>query len=178
MDVERPRPASTVGSGGRGSLPPPDHSPPTAPTSGGRGLVSPSGSSTPDAPGPGGRSHAFPPDPPPSTSSAPGGSPTVQQSPAVPLPIRHVYTRRLHVPVRPAALQAPPGAHLQPPPSRAMIQRPAPSHPMVTRSKTGSLRPVHPMNLSAVGEPAASPVPSNYRSALADPNWRTAMVDE
>jgi hypothetical protein len=31
------------------------------------------------------------------------------------------------------------------------------------------------MNLSAT---STSPVPSNYRSALADPNWRAAMADE
>ncbi|WVZ85685.1 hypothetical protein U9M48_032580, partial [Paspalum notatum var. saurae] len=49
---------------------------------------------------------------------------------------------------------------------------------IVTRSQTGSLKPrVVPMNLSAT-HTSASPIPSNYRSALSDPNWRAAMTDE
>jgi hypothetical protein len=50
-------------------------------------------------------------------------------------------------------------------------------HSMVTRSQTGTLRPVQRFNYTAV-HIAVSPVPSNYRSALADPNWRAAMADE
>ena len=47
----------------------------------------------------------------------------------------------------------------------------------MTRLQTGTINPVDYRNLSA-DHKVASPVPSNYRSALADPNWRTAMADE
>lgn len=50
-------------------------------------------------------------------------------------------------------------------------------HSMVTRSQTSTLRPVQLFNYTTV-HIAVSPVPSNYRSALADPNWRAAMADE
>jgi len=33
------------------------------------------------------------------------------------------------------------------------------------------------MNLSATHS-SISPIPANYRSGLADPNWRAAMADE
>ena len=45
----------------------------------------------------------------------------------------------------------------------------------MTRSQTGSLRTVERFGFSAS---AASPLPANYRSALADPNWRAAMAEE
>jgi len=45
----------------------------------------------------------------------------------------------------------------------------------VTRSQTGSLRTVQRYGFTTS---VASPVPANYRSALADPNWRAAMADE
>lgn len=48
---------------------------------------------------------------------------------------------------------------------------------MVTHSMTWSLTQTHPMNLLAKGVPA-SPLPANYQSALVDPNWRAAMVEE
>nr|XP_015639159.1 uncharacterized protein LOC107281082 [Oryza sativa Japonica Group] len=48
---------------------------------------------------------------------------------------------------------------------------------MVTRSQSGSLRPVDRLTYTAT-QAAASPVPANYHSALADPNWRAAMADE
>ncbi|WVZ63750.1 hypothetical protein U9M48_013358 [Paspalum notatum var. saurae] len=71
---------------------------------------------------------------------------------------------------------------LQPlaPPRRPMQGAPPPPTlgRIVTRSQTGSLKPpVVPMNLSATAT-SASPIPSNYRSALADPNWRAAMTNE
>jgi len=46
-----------------------------------------------------------------------------------------------------------------------------------TRLQTGTIQPKSYKNLSAT-HIAASPIPSNYRSALADPNWRAAMADE
>ena len=59
---------------------------------------------------------------------------------------------------------------------------PAPSRP-VTRSQTGSLKPVDRLGFSASSAHVAatstiSPIPGNYRSALADPQWRAAMADE
>jgi len=47
----------------------------------------------------------------------------------------------------------------------------------ITRLQSGTIQPVSYKNLSA-DHVVASPVPANYRSALADPNWRAAMVDE
>jgi hypothetical protein len=53
---------------------------------------------------------------------------------------------------------------MPPPPSRS-----------VTRSQTGTLHLVERLNLSAT---TVSPVPVNYCSALANPNWRAAMAEE
>jgi hypothetical protein len=50
---------------------------------------------------------------------------------------------------------------------------------MITRGKTG-FKVVHDhLVLTAVAySPAASPIPSSARAALADPHWRAAMEDE
>lgn len=86
-------------------------------------------------------------------------------------PYRHTYVRRtqpvaVHGPIRTTrAFRA--AQHTQD------QQR----HAMVTRSQTGNLRPVQRFNYTAM-QTSVSPVPSNYRSALADPNWRAAMADE
>ena len=47
----------------------------------------------------------------------------------------------------------------------------------LTRLQTGTIQPKSYKNLSTA-HLVASPIPSNYRSALADSNWRAAMVDE
>jgi hypothetical protein len=47
----------------------------------------------------------------------------------------------------------------------------------LTRLQSGTISPVNYRNLTATSS-VASPVPSNYHSALADPNWRAAMADE
>jgi histone deacetylase 1/2 len=66
-----------------------------------------------------------------------------------------------------------------PPPPRRPMQGPAPAHPllhhMMTRTQTGVVPPVNYKGLSAT---STSPLPANYRSVLADPNWRVAMADE
>ena len=72
----------------------------------------------------------------------------------------------------------PPVAAAPPPP----VPPPAPSRP-VTRSQTGSLKPVDRFGFLAPSTHVAatltiSPIPGNYRSALADPQWRAAMADE
>lgn len=48
---------------------------------------------------------------------------------------------------------------------------------MLTRAKSGLIKPVDRLNLSVV-HLSVSPIPTNYRSALADPNWRAAMAEE
>jgi hypothetical protein len=81
--------------------------------------------------------------------------------------------------VAPAAASVAPLAPLvtsAPPPAAPVVQPPAaPATRPVTRSQTGSLRTVQRYGFSAS---VASPVPANYRSDLADPNWRAAMADE
>ena len=54
---------------------------------------------------------------------------------------------------------------------------PPPALRRLTRLQTGTIQPKSYKNLSAA-HLVASPIPSNYRSALADPNWRAAMADE
>ena len=78
----------------------------------------------------------------------------------------------------PPGLLLPLVATLPPPPASP----PAPSRP-VTRSQTGSLKPVDRLGFSAPSAHVAatstiSPIPGNYRSTLADPQWRAAMADE
>jgi len=46
-------------------------------------------------------------------------------------------------------------------------------HVMRTRGKTGFRQPRLNLQASAV-----SPLPTSVRSALADPNWREAMIEE
>ena len=48
---------------------------------------------------------------------------------------------------------------------------------MVTRAASGIVKPVTRLNLVAVHS-SVSAIPTNYRSALADPHWRAAMTDE
>ncbi|PKU77855.1 Retrovirus-related Pol polyprotein from transposon TNT 1-94 [Dendrobium catenatum] len=69
----------------------------------------------------------------------------------------------------------------------AQISPPIPSppvtksvlHPMTTRSKTGSLKPVNRLNLLHTNTGIQSlPTPSNYSEAVKYPEWRSAMEDE
>uniref|UniRef100_I1PZR5 Uncharacterized protein n=1 Tax=Oryza glaberrima TaxID=4538 RepID=I1PZR5_ORYGL len=88
-------------------------------------------------------------------------------------PYRHTFVRRsqpapatIHGPIRSSrAFRS------------ATDQQQQTGHTMVTRSQTGHLRPIQRFTYTATHD-AVSPVPSNYRSALADPNWRAAMADE
>lgn len=72
-------------------------------------------------------------------------------------------------PVPPAATPASPAASSTPP-----AAPPPPSRP-VTRLQTGSWCPVDRYGFSPS---TASPILTNYRSALADPNWWAAMSAE
>jgi len=93
-------------------------------------------------------------------------------------PITQVYSRRLPAPLPSTASDAAPeptrssSAEVSAPvsPPEDVISRP------VTRQQTGTLPP--PVQRLGFSATIASPLPANYRSALADPNWRAAMVDE
>jgi len=50
-------------------------------------------------------------------------------------------------------------------------------HNMTTRAKSGYRMPSRPIQL-ALYDAALSLVPKTYHSALADPNWLAAMVEE
>jgi hypothetical protein len=78
---------------------------------------------------------------------------------------------------RPTASPAPPSPPKLPVPPAA---RPAPGlHGMWTHVK-GSITvpPAKHLNLSVTHTTTLSPIPKNYRAALEDPNWLTAMQDE
>jgi hypothetical protein len=64
-----------------------------------------------------------------------------------------------------------------PPPRPMRGASPPPALRRLTRLQTGTIQPVSYQNMSA-DHIVASLVPANYRSALADPNWRAAMADE
>ena len=72
------------------------------------------------------------------------------------------------VPAAPAPSPAPPTTPPVAPPSAPVVRT-------MTHSQTGSLRTVQCYGFSAS---VALPIPANYRSALADPNWRAAMAEE
>jgi len=52
----------------------------------------------------------------------------------------------------------------------------ATSSRLVMRQQIGTLPP--PLQRLTYSTMHASPIPANYHNALADPNWRAAMVDE
>jgi len=109
--------------------------------------------------------------------------PAHQQQPATPrrLPSPPPVRRPVHEPVGalPSASTPQPSAdsfHVVPqPPMRS--SSPPPALRRLTRLQTGTIQPKSYKNLSA-SHVVASPIPSNYRSALADSNWRAAMADE
>jgi hypothetical protein len=117
------------------------------------------------------RGHATasaPPDSGPSTSAARFVDPAVvyhRREPAIPAALDVPAVRSESSVYHPVAIHRDPG-HV---------------HPMVTRRAAGVLRPVDRLILAAATSstpPDASPVPSSVRTALADPYWRRAMVEE
>lgn len=59
-------------------------------------------------------------------------------------------------------------------PTTSRSPSPSPStHPMVTRSRTGSFKPKQIFNLSATTN--ISPIPQSTAQVLCDPNWKSAM---
>jgi len=93
-------------------------------------------------------------------------------------PITQVYNRHRPAPLPSNASDAAPELTRS---SSAVVSAPV-SPPQdaiscpVTRQQAGTLPP--PIQRLGFSTTIASPLPTNYRSALADPNWRAAMVDE
>src|SRR6185437_14372296 len=81
--------------------------------------------------------------------------------PAPPAPPLLVYSRRPRAPA--------------PPPVPAPVPAAPESSGPVTRTQSGVIPRVQYKGLAAI---VPSPLPANYRSGLADPNWRAAMADE
>ena len=80
-----------------------------------------------------------------------------------------VYTHQPRVPTPDSRPRLPQGVVAIPPVSN--------QHTMTTRAKSGYrilARPIEP----ALHAAALSPKLKTYRSALADPNWQVAMVEE
>jgi hypothetical protein len=158
-DVERPLPTSTtpaVAPSAQDVERPPSPTSTAAPH--GCGLVPPSGSDVllPRAGGCG-------PVPPPVAPRDDAGL-----VPSLP----HFYTRRPAAPTSSTATAVPSAAS---PPASAPADPPAAARPM-TRTQTGTIPRVQYKGLITATVP--SPVPSNYRSGLADPNWCAAMAEE
>lgn len=55
------------------------------------------------------------------------------------------------------------------------LSPPAPSHPMVTRSRVGIVKPIRKLNLHV---DTSSPIPHNNLQGFKDPHWFNAMKDE
>lgn len=124
-----------------------------------------------------------------SPSSTPGGRGPVPPPGPSEVPFPRVYVRHYHTastsepaaapaaPVAPDA-PAPPTAPTPAPAASPVPSPPPPPPPRVTRTMTGALPRVSYKGLAATTSSSPSPVPTNYRSALADANWRAAMMDE
>jgi len=163
MDVEHPIPATSPG--GRGLVPP---SGPASTTGGFRPVSAP----VQAAHAPAGPSAAAPAAA-PATAAPVGPAARAGRFGAV-------YSRRPTNGPLPIQRHGVTAAELQPPvPSPQPMRGPSPPPTLwrLTRLQSGTIQPVNYRNLSA-DHVVASPVPSNYRSALADPNWRATMADE
>ena len=113
---------------------------------------------------PGGRG---PVPPSPSSASPPPGGCGHVPPPGLPVaPFPRTYSRR------PQPVPAPSAVPTAPAPQAA-----TPSPPL-TRTRTGAIPRVSYEGLAATSSPSPSPLPANYRSALADANWRAAMMAE
>ncbi|XP_071674368.1 uncharacterized protein [Lolium perenne] len=127
-----------------------------------------------------------------------GSSPAPQRGDTTPSPTPHqphAATPPTSTPPAPASRRAPnlPSPSPGPPPSRApslpppepplppksvAVEPPQNQHNMVTRGKTGYFMPKQTFSLHTSTHSDISPLPSTYRSALKDPNWHAAMLDE
>jgi hypothetical protein len=91
-----------------------------------------------------------------------------------------VYARRPRTtPALPEYVAEPALPVVEDPTSSSPAPPPPPPEPRrVTRTQSGAIPPVRYVGLSATATTPASPIPGNYRSGLADPNWRAAMAEE
>nr|GEY36373.1 ribonuclease H-like domain-containing protein [Tanacetum cinerariifolium] len=62
-----------------------------------------------------------------------------------------------------------------PQPHTEPVHEPPRTHPMITRSQSGIVKPIDCLSLHTS---SISPIPKNSSHALKDPNWRNAMYDE
>ena len=122
-----------------------------------------------------------------SPSSPPGGRGHVPPPGPSVVPFPRVYVRRscttttselAAAPAAPAAPDAPAPPTAPLPAPAASPAPPPPPPPRVTRTMTGAIPRVNYEGLAATTSSSPSPIPTNYRSALADANWRAAMMDE
>ncbi|KAJ9556522.1 hypothetical protein OSB04_011136 [Centaurea solstitialis] len=97
------------------------------------------------------------------SSSPPAASPSASVSSSQPPP------------AEPSATSSSPSASSAEP-SQPLAPAATSSHPMTTRSCTGSLKPKQIFNLSVTSD--ISPIPRSPAQALCDPHWRAAMDAE
>ncbi|GJU64655.1 ribonuclease H-like domain-containing protein [Tanacetum coccineum] len=60
-------------------------------------------------------------------------------------------------------------------PNTVPVHEPPRTHPMITRSQSGIVKPIDRLSLHTF---SISPIPKNPSHALKDPNWSNAMYDE
>ncbi|GKE18327.1 ribonuclease H-like domain-containing protein [Tanacetum coccineum] len=64
---------------------------------------------------------------------------------------------------------------LNPHPNTETVHEPPCTHPMITRSQSGIVKPIDRLSLHTS---SISPISKNPYHALKDPNWRNAIYDE
>ncbi|KAJ0836851.1 putative RNA-directed DNA polymerase [Helianthus annuus] len=71
-----------------------------------------------------------------------------------------------------------PTNHIPPPPHPHPIPQTSSTHSMQTRFKSGIHKPRQHLSLNTETSPSISPLPKSHLTALTDPNWKDAMVNE
>ena len=142
--------------------------PATTPTSPSHPPIQPTDPPSPDAPCSG---------PPRSTSPAePRADAVPSQSPRTDSP--QTASPSTHTPSPPTTSPVPTNPAPPPLPPKAIpVQAPHNPHRMITRAKSGYFMPKQDFSLHTHTN-TISPIPPTYCSALKDPNWHAAMLDE
>ncbi|GJY87609.1 ribonuclease H-like domain-containing protein [Tanacetum coccineum] len=114
----------------------------------------------------------------PNTLYAPtpqGPNPTEPQS-TLPTSIAHNHASGPSTLAHQTSLIPPPIFDLlNPQPNTKPVHEPLRTHPMITRSQSGIVKPIDRLSLHTS---SISLIPKNPSHALKDPNWRNAMYDE